>query len=285
MAMNKLAKLLLLLSFTLIASCADPGRSRLLSGEEVEDSPELNNSEVARLAELITNDFAPSTAYPTSNSDFHRVITYTKDQYGEFNIEIDSSVHTCTYSYSQASVETTFEKNITLNTDGEEIITYLSQTATTPIEPTYTTIPNIAEVKEACNNQIDLLNTTTDQVVLDFEKKWKSFQDLVTKMLISPLESCLTSSTISGMTCTRAKFTRNIFSEGSSFNTFAFTITYFWQFEGQETITTTQEIELSPELYYLDTLGIINLHGEIPYIDTEININFSKVESLKLSGF
>lgn len=285
MAMNKLDKLLLLLSVTLITSCADPGRSRLRAKDEVVDSPELNNSEITRLAELITTDLAPNTTYPTSNSDFQRIITYTKDQYGEFDIEIDGSVHTCTYRYSQATVETTFEKNITLNTDGEEIITYLSQTATTPTEPTYTTIPNIAEVKEACNNQIELLNTTTDQVVLDFEKKWKSFQDLVTKMLISPLESCLTSSTISGVTCTRAKFTRNIFNEGSSFNTFAFTITYFWQFDGQEAYTTTQEIELSPELYYLDTLGIINLNGEIHLIDTEIDINFSKVESLKLSGF
>jgi len=285
MAMNKLAKLLLLLSVTFIASCADPGRSRLLSKEEVEDSPELNNSEVQRLAELIATDLAPNTIYPTSNSDFQRIIAFTKDQYGEFEIEIDSSVHTCTYKYGQATVETIFEKNITLNGNGEEIVTYLSQTTTTPIEPTYTTIPNIAEVKEACNNQIDRLNTTTDQVVLDFEKKWKTFQDLVTKMLITPLESCLTNSTISGATCTRAKFTRNIFNEGSSFNTFAFTITYFWQFEGQETYTTTQEIELSPELYYLDTLGIINLDGEIPFIDTQIDINFSKVETLKLSGF
>ena len=283
--MNKLAKRLLLMNFILITSCSDPGRSRLSPQDEVIDSPELNNSEVARLAELITSDLAPNTTYPTSNSDFQRVITFRKNQYGEFQIELDNSVHTCTYRYNQASVETTFEKNITLNADGEEIVTYLSQTATTPVEPTYTTIPNIAEIKEACNNQIDLLNKTTDLTVLDFEKKWKSFQDLVTNMIISPLESCLTSSTISGVTCTRAKFTRNIYNEGSSFNTFAFTIHYFWQLEGEEAYTTSQEIELSPELYYLDTLGIMNLNGEIPFIDSEIDINFSNVESLKLSGF
>lgn len=245
----------------------------------------ISSSEFASFAKVVSQTQTKAvTDFPNNNSQFNRIVHYKEARANQFDIKLKGQKYTCHYSYDQATEETSFTKETVTTDQGKDLIEYKYQTTTIPINATYTTIPNISEVKVACDDQISLLNLIGKKTTIDFSASWKSFQTLMNQQLVELLAACSRSARVDGHRCVGAHFSRSQKSEANPVDTYAFTIDFTWQEVNGEQSQSTIEIEVAPSLYYLETYGILNLPKGLPLSDSGIDLPSTQIQTLKLSG-
>lgn len=269
-------------TLALFSSCADGGNRRLRPSD-VQGTDGLESSEYTAFVEIINQEQA-KTIFPTENTEYHAQVTYAQEQKHSFQIEIESKKYNCQYAYTKATQEFIFNKQVETNDDGQEIIVYTQQKTEIPIEPRYTTIPQIDEVKMACDDQITRLNKVDPATIIDFENKWSEFKTLMTQQYVDLLQRCNRGARANGAKCIGATFSKSIFSEGNPVDTFAFTIDFTWLSDEGVESTVSNQIQVSPQLYYFENFGILHLDPKLPISNSDIAFAFLKIESLKLSG-
>ncbi len=276
------ANLIALSVLMAISSCADGGNRRFRPSD-VQGVDGLESSEFTSFAQIISQGEAP-TSYPNDNTELHIQVSYIKPQTRSFEIELNATKYNCQYTYTEATHESRFVKEVVTNNQGADVVEYKYQTTIIPLTPTYTTIPQIEEIKKACDQAIDGLNQVGEVTTINFEQKWKEFQALMNEHYIDLLDRCARGARANGQKCIGASFSRSEYSEANPIDTYAFTIEFQWISDQGVSSSTTSEIQVAPSLYYMESYGLLGLKSALPLSSSAQNIEFNSIETLKLSG-
>jgi len=268
----------------LLYSCSDPSSQRIRPSD-VTGVNGLESGEFTTFKQKL-EVLSEEMILPADQAQFNRILTFKNTQKTEFTISFEKSNYRCVYHYDQATQETTYSHNVTKNTQGAESILYQAQTTLIPIDPIYASVPQVEEIKQACQEHISLLNITEPIVDIDIIAQLQEFKTLIQEQLIDLIDICGRGArTTSGRRCIGANFTRSLYTEDNPVDTFAFTIEFTWQLDSGAQETSVHEMELAPGLFYLDTLGFINLTGPLPLASGAVDLPFKAVNTTKLSGF
>ncbi len=227
----------------------------------------------------------PVTLYPSENTNYERSVTYKNSQIKSYTIDFNGTAHICNYSYNQITENITFKVDTLTDSEGNESKSYSYEMISTPLNPTYTTIPNIGASRAACENNIDALKTSSTQKSINFSERWEKFKTVMNDQIVTLLDHCSRGTRVESKKCIGASLITSDFTENNPVDILALSFEFTWLLDSGVETTTTLEFELAPELYYTETFGFINLEGGLPLSTGSIQVDFNQVSTGELSGF
>lgn len=226
-------KHLFLLALIGLMACSPSSQRSNGTGDDTEDGrEELDSSVFATFLSALDQE-SPATAYPTDGAQFIFDVTYSSEQTNAFSLEVDNRTYNCRYTYSQARLTTTYTKE-TVASGEKEVVSYSVQNLITPSEPIYAGIPATTAAEEACDGEIDQLDTLSSKTSVNFETAWENYKTAMNAQFVAAMTKCQNRGTVNGVVCEGVSLTKDL-SSSTPFTTFSLDFTFTWDTETSET--------------------------------------------------